>query len=1583
MQEKESDFIKPPKQIVTSIAVTATVLAGCSASVSGETVKPKTDNTNRMSYDLEGNLMRKDIRMKRRLHLAPVTPPDEAEIVALKSGNTFLERIEKPKHMKRPHLPPVVPSGEPIISSELTTIKPSNNDVVKKELTKKIRKIPPLIEYKEDTNNSVDVVEREGVEGEYEDTIETVFIGKEKKSEKVINSKQLKAPVNTIIVKGTKKVTHKTETKEVLVEPETEYIDDNTITEDVVFIEGKQGTIIQTLDNIYTNNVLTESKVVSSKVETPVVNRVVKRAKPIYQSGVPEVQPELPILSVEKGVPETLRKEEGKITKNKSEHIINIEPETEYIDDDTIVADVVKTQGESGKTIQVIETTLLNGNILESNIVETRIEKPVVNKVIRRAVPPKTSKGTPEIQQELPELVVTEKGTPEILQKEEGQVTKTIHEHIITIEPETNYIDDNTLTEDVIENQGEQGKTIQVVETTLLNGKVVESNIVETIIEKPVVNKVVRRGTKKIRKEIVEKRIPVESKTEYVDDNTIVANIVSQGYNGEIIQKVENTYENDVLTSSKIISSTINKPVQNTIIRRAVPPITSKGVPEVLDKRDAVIRKEYEEKKTPIEPKVEYVNDETIVNDVTESLGKKGELTETIEHLYVDNVLVSSGVVKSEITTPVKNTIIRKSTMKTSKGDETPPVVEVLPEAVITKKRTTKTTPVPFKVIEREDPSVNEGVIKATGGVDGSVTRTFDEYYVDGNLVDSREVGEPQSIPAVNKIITKGTKQIPKITMETRWVDENNKDIKQKITQTLSSMSEYTPVEPGESPKGYILLSTQNGEHGTTYVYKKLPFNRDLTINDKVEKKVETKRVPIKFKTNIREDKTLPKGAKIVDVVGVDGYTETTSENHYINGELVLSIPQKTSTVNAVNQEERIGVKEVAPPKPPIVDRHIPGISVKLVSETRIKTVNLDPIIEYDNQLPEGTENILDNGTPKRIEQTFEVTKVNGITKNEKMISERVVDKGTPKRVKVGTMRTTTERDFIIEDEELQPIYVDDPNLDSGETEVLDNGTPSKIQKTVEKTLVNGVVKNTRIIDTHILKQGTPKRIKRGTRVVKRTVDIAKIQDTSANQGLKENDVLKSGRTVRTLIIKDDKSIQDVMNLSDKERYEKAQKSGTINQMNSYTGNDSGRLIASTIPMSKGTENYINSHLDDKKFNLEMLKLVNAERNRLGKKSLVYGEHLQQGANLRAYEQAMIGHLRTNGKPHTRPNNTTFRTAFTYLNNDRQSEMEQTLGENIAQYSASNLYQVTSEKDMAEKLYEQWRKSPGHYANMISDDYKYIAFTARVGQTNNLNPEYSDVFYSVIGVQTFQADVPTPTEANTRSSDESLAGGYLAGDKLGNLKILQPSNKDIMWKDVANDKDKDKKALDSKLVYYTLVKEENSRYLYPSLINKKIVDKWNDGSLVNHKQIENKVIELVNKDRNNKGLSNITVAQPLEEGNRNRVLNMVDYGAVKEGYKNGSWDSAYGIATSSYSSVGEIYGGISVSANPYATVSENHIANEIFKRIKSTPSHYNILMKKDLSSINLGVGLTTNDKTVEGATLGMHKILYVLTTSKK
>lgn len=153
-----------------------------------------------------------------------------------------------------------------------------------------------------------------------------------------------------------------------------------------------------------------------------------------------------------------------------------------------------------------------------------------------------------------------------------------------------------------------------------------------------------------------------------------------------------------------------------------------------------------------------------------------------------------------------------------------------------------------------------------------------------------------------------------------------------------------------------------------------------------------------------------------------------------------------------------------------------------------------------------------------------------------------------------------------------------------------------------------------------------------------------------------------------------------------------------------YYLDSSGAMLTGTHDIS-GTSYYFNtsgrmqSAADSTSFNLtvvqsEFHKLVNQERVANGKRNLEYAKELDDAAGLRAYEVREVGGLFS----HTRPNGTSFRTVHNKLNDFNS-------GENALRFSKFNT--VPTNKRIAERMFSQWKNSPGHYANMLSNDYTH------------------------------------------------------------------------------------------------------------------------------------------------------------------------------------------------------------------------------------------------------------------------------------
>ena len=136
------------------------------------------------------------------------------------------------------------------------------------------------------------------------------------------------------------------------------------------------------------------------------------------------------------------------------------------------------------------------------------------------------------------------------------------------------------------------------------------------------------------------------------------------------------------------------------------------------------------------------------------------------------------------------------------------------------------------------------------------------------------------------------------------------------------------------------------------------------------------------------------------------------------------------------------------------------------------------------------------------------------------------------------------------------------------------------------------------------------------------------------------------------------------------------------------------------------------TYINHKNVGFEMLKLVNAEHKRLGKSQLKWSDRLYELSRIRAEEIRDNGHIRffaENGDVLKHVRNDKGKSWITVF--DKTEFARRGVGENLAGFTLPrNIYKAFSEKTIAEILYNQWKNSPGHYANMIADAYTEFGF---------------------------------------------------------------------------------------------------------------------------------------------------------------------------------------------------------------------------------------------------------------------------------
>ena len=180
---------------------------------------------------------------------------------------------------------------------------------------------------------------------------------------------------------------------------------------------------------------------------------------------------------------------------------------------------------------------------------------------------------------------------------------------------------------------------------------------------------------------------------------------------------------------------------------------------------------------------------------------------------------------------------------------------------------------------------------------------------------------------------------------------------------------------------------------------------------------VKTEKIP--FKTETKEDPTLPAGEKKVVQKGVEGEKEITT----LEGKSTEKI-----TKQPVNEIIHIGTKGGK-------------------SEVTEKKVPFETIRKDDPTLEEGQEKVLQEGVEGviKVTTTYETQKGEKVKGSEKVTEEKVTDK-VDKIIAVGTKGSKSE---VTEKKvPFETIYKQDPTLKKGEEKVLQEGVEGVIKVT-------------------------------------------------------------------------------------------------------------------------------------------------------------------------------------------------------------------------------------------------------------------------------------------------------------------------------------------------------------------------------------------------------------------------------------------------------------------------------------------------------------------------------------------------------
>ena len=347
--------------------------------------------------------------------------------------------------------------------------------------------------------------------------------------------------------------------------------------------------------------------------------------------------------------------------------------------------------------------------------------------------------------------------------------------------------------------------------------------------------------------------------------------------------------------------------------------------------------------------------------------------------------------------------------------------VEVQFVASGTEGKYEKIIEIPFDTKVEKDPDLKKGEIKViTEGKKGSkkVTYTIKDSVVDETLTKEEVLEKAQDrLIHVGEGVNDGTHEIKEkveVPFETEvQFDDSLKPGEQKVTQEgipgEKTRTTTLTIEDGKVTK------TEEGEFTET----KAPVKQIIKVGRNTEGKVEHKE-ELPFKYKVEEVDTLKKGEyKIVKPGKVGTKTTTwTIKNSQIEGEPTITEEPAEDALIQVGKGTNDGTHE-------IVEK---------------KALDYKTVIEYDENLDAGQQEVVKEGNPGEQERTNTLVIKDGQVTETKEGEFKTTKEATDRVVKIGTKPVTkvVEKPFNTE-------YVYDENLEAGQTEEVTPGKNGKV----------------------------------------------------------------------------------------------------------------------------------------------------------------------------------------------------------------------------------------------------------------------------------------------------------------------------------------------------------------------------------------------------------------------------------------------------------------------------------------------------------------------------------------------------------
>lgn len=392
-----------------------------------------------------------------------------------------------------------------------------------------------------------------------------------------------------------------------------------------------------------------------------------------------------------------------------------------------------------------------------------------------------------------------------------------------------------------------------------------------------------------------------------------------------------------------------------------------------------------------------------------------------------------------------------------------------------------------------------------TSGTQGKIKVTETVSYYKDNQTGSTKKEETitEMVPEVTNIYI-GEKLDGNFIKDDKYLTEKGLILANKIgyknnNKQMEPMTHYYNIESGDSVSVATLVNpfnaydyinvltsiTKNGQTFFNYIKKDDTYFRRYTASvpeDEAEDFVKSfYELRVLVSTTEEKEKVAikPKTKTVTDSSKYEDYTHTkpgTDGYYYKIYEIRKYSDDTTEKVFIKNSE---AIEEAVPtiitkgtkPIHTTDYRYEEKLSDKIAEETQ-----KDPNLYTDE-----TEVI--DGVPDTLKLTYLRHYEKGVFKREEFVKSEVIKPGKPKITKIGT-KPIDSTDYRYEEKPAETIeeeIVEDENIYVGKEEVI-KGTPDTLKLTYLRHYKKGVFTHEELVDTKVIKKGTPTIIKKGTK---------------------------------------------------------------------------------------------------------------------------------------------------------------------------------------------------------------------------------------------------------------------------------------------------------------------------------------------------------------------------------------------------------------------------------------------------------------------------------------------------------------------